>query len=168
MTTEAVSLRFSRTTCAWLGERGAAMGEALDTALKDLTFRQGETKTLRRYEMPLGTEGPPTGGSSVPVWVQDGWSASEGSVREEARQAGDDSPTVFVFLPRLEADELKETNGRFRAAEETVNTRAAPQTPAGIEAKGSDAVPHRWLEDETRQRSRRQHHQERSRLPGRR
>ena len=118
-------------------ERDAAMKEALDTALKDLTFRQGETKTLRRYEMPLGTEGPPTGGSSVPVWVQDGWSASEGSVREEARQAGDDSPTVFVFLPRLEADELKETIGRFRAAEETVNTRAAPQTPAGIEAKGA-------------------------------
>ena len=119
------------------GERDSAMKEALDTALKDLSFRKGETKTLRRHEMLLGTEEPPTGGSSVPVWVQDGWSAPEGSVREEARQAGGDSHTVFVFLPRLEADELKETIGRFRAAEETVNARAAPQTSAGIEAKGA-------------------------------
>ena len=118
-------------------ERDSAIKKALDTALKDLSFRKGETKTLRKHEMLLGTEEPPTSGSSVPVWVQDGWSASEGSVRVEARQAGGDSHTVFVFLPRLEADELKETIGRFRAAEETVNARAAPQTSAGIEAKGA-------------------------------
>ena len=71
------------------------------------------------------------------MWVQDEWSASLGAVREEARQAGVDSPTVFVFLPRLEADELRQTIGRLRAAEETVNTRAVPQTSAGIEARGA-------------------------------
>ena len=60
-----------------------------------------------------------------------------GSVREEARQAGVYSPTVFVFLPRLEADELRQTIGRLGAAEETVNTRAVPQTSAGIEARGA-------------------------------
>ena len=118
-------------------ERGTAMREALATAMKGLTFVQGATKTPRKYEMHLGSERPPTDGSSVPMWVQDEWSASLGSVREEARQAGVDSPTVFVFLPRLEADELRQTIGRLRAAEETVNTRAVPQTSAGIEAKGA-------------------------------
>ena len=118
-------------------ERGTALKAALDTALKGLTFLQGATKTPRKYEIHLGSEKPPTDGSDVPIWIQDEWSASQASVREEARQAGVGSPTVFVFLPRLEADELRQTIGQHRAAEETVNTRAVPQTTAGIEAKGA-------------------------------
>ena len=118
-------------------ERETTVREALAIALKGLTFLQGATKTPRKYELHLGSERPVTDGSSVPLWVQDEWSASLGSVREEARQAGVDNPTVFVFLPRLEADELRQTIGRLRAAEETVNTRAVPQTSAGIEARGA-------------------------------
>ena len=118
-------------------ERETAMREALATALKRLNFLQGATKTPRKYEPHLGSDRPTSDGSSVPMWVQDEWSASLGAVREEARQAGVDSPTVFVFLPRLEADELRHTIGRLRAAEETVNTRAVPQTSAGIEARGA-------------------------------
>ena len=116
-------------------ERERAVREALARALEGLTFVQGATKTPRKYEMHFGSEKPPTDGSSVPVWVQDEWSASEGNVLAEARQAGVDSPTVFVFLPRLEADKLRQTIGQFRAAEETVNTRAVPLTSAGIEAR---------------------------------
>ena len=118
-------------------ERDTAMREALATALKGRNFLQGATKTPRKYETHLGSDRPVTDGSSVPMWVQDEWSAPLGAVREEARQAGVDSPTVFVFLPRLEADELRQTIGRLRAAEETVNTRAVPQTSAGIEARGA-------------------------------
>ena len=118
-------------------ERETAVREALATALKGLTFLQGATRTPRKYEMHLGSERPAIDGSSVPLWVQDEWSAALGSVREEARQAGVDNPTVFVFLPRLEADELRQTIARLRAAEETVNTRAVPQTSAGIEARGA-------------------------------
>ena len=118
-------------------ERGTALKEALDTALKGLTFLQGATKTPRKYEIHPGSEKPPTDGSDVPIWIQDEWSASQASVREEARQAGVDSPTVFVFLPRLEADELRQKIGQHRAAEQTVNTRAVPQTTAGIEAMGA-------------------------------
>ncbi len=116
-------------------ERETAMRMALATALKDLSFVQGVSKTPRKYEMHFGSEMPPIDGSSVPVWIQNGWSVSEGSVREDARRSGVDNPTVFVFLPRLDADELKQTVGRFRAAEETVNTRADPLTSAGLEAR---------------------------------
>ena len=118
-------------------ERETAVRESLATALRGLSFLQGATKTPRKYDPYLGSERPPNDGSSVPVWVQDEWSASLGSVREEARQAGVDNPTVYVFLPRLEADDLRQTIGRLRAAEETVNTRVVPQTSAGIEAKGA-------------------------------
>ena len=118
-------------------ERETAVREALATSLKGLTFLQGATRTPRKYDPHLGSERPATDGSSVPLWVQDEWSMALGSVREEARQAGVDNPTVFVFLPRLEADELRQTIGRLRAAEETVSTRAVPQTSAGIEARGA-------------------------------
>ena len=118
-------------------ERETAVREALAAALKGLTFLQGVTRTPRKYEMHLGSERPATDGSSVPLWVQDEWSTALASVREEARQAGVNNPTVFVFLPRLEADELRQTIGRQRAAEETVSTRAVPQTSAGIEARGA-------------------------------
>ncbi|MDE0429555.1 MAG: BREX system P-loop protein BrxC [Caldilineaceae bacterium] len=118
-------------------ERGRVVSKALTRALEGLAFVQGATKTPRKYETHFGSERPPTDGSSVPLWVQDEWSASQGSVREEARQAGVESPTVFVFLPRIEADKLRQTIGQFRAAEETVNSRALPQTSAGSEAKGA-------------------------------
>ena len=118
-------------------ERETAVREALATALKGITFLQGTTRTSRKYEMHLGSERPATDGSSVPLWVQDEWSTALGSVREEARQAGVDNPTLFVFLPRLEADELRQAIGRLRAAEETVSTRAVPQTSAGTEARGA-------------------------------
>ena len=116
-------------------ERGTALREAVNGALKGLSSLQGTTKTSRTCEMHFGTERPPADAGSVPVWVQDGWLASERSVREEAQQRGVESPTVFVFLPRLEADELRETIARLRAAEETVTTRPAPQTDSGIEAQ---------------------------------
>ncbi len=117
-------------------ERETAMRRALSTALKGLTFQQGVTKTSRKYDDYLGSEKPPMNASNVPIWFQDEWSTSEASVRKEARQAGVESPTVFVFLPRLEADEIRQTIGRLRAAEETVNTRAVPHTLAGGEARG--------------------------------
>ena len=116
-------------------ERGTAVRKALDTDLKGLVFVQGDTRTPRSYDVHLTSEAPPIDGSNVPIWVQDEWSVPEGTVREEARQAGVESPIVFVFLPRLEADELRQTMGRLRAAEETVAVRPPPQTSAGIEAR---------------------------------
>ena len=115
-------------------ERETAIKGALAAALGGLNFVQGVTRTPRQYERHLGSEKPPTEGGAVPIWVQGEWSASQASIREEARQAGVESATVFVFLPQIEADELRQTIGRFRAAEETVNTRAVPQTMAGVEA----------------------------------
>ncbi len=116
-------------------ERGTALREALVAVLQGLVFLQGDSKTARKYELHFGPDRPATASSSVPVWVQDGWSTSETAVREEAQQAGVESPTVFVFLPRLEADELRRTIAQLRAAEETVETRPVPQTGPGSEAR---------------------------------
>ena len=116
-------------------ERGTAIEVALKDALAGLNFVQGMTKTLREYELHLISEKPSADGGRVPIWVQNEWSTSRSSVRAQARQEGVESPIVFVFLPRLEADELRQTIGRFRAAEQTVVLRAEPQTMAGVEAR---------------------------------
>ena len=116
-------------------ERGTALREALAAFLQGLAFLQGDSKTQRKYELHFGPDRPETSASSIPLWVQDGWSTSETAVREEAQQAGVESSTVLVFLPRFEADELRQTTARLRAAEETVATRAIPQTGAGNEAR---------------------------------
>lgn len=118
-------------------ERGTALRGALTAALQSLTFQKGESNTPRKYDIYFRPDRPATASSSIPVWVQDGWSTSESAVREEARQSGVDSPIVFVFLPHLEADELRRTIARLRAAEETVATRAVPQTGPGGEARAA-------------------------------
>ena len=129
-------------------ERGTAIEKALKATLAGLNFVQGVTKTPREYEWHLISEKPSADGGRVPIWVQDEWSTSRSSVRAEARQAGAESPIVFVFLPRLEADKLRETIGRFRAAEQTADLRAEPQTMAGVEAR--EAMRSRKSLEETR------------------
>ena len=59
------------------------------------------------------------------------------SVRQEAQQAGIEDPTVFVFLPQLEADELKQTIARLEAAKETMSAKPVPSTGGGIEARSA-------------------------------
>jgi len=37
---------------------------------------------------------------AIPLWIRDGWSASEKEMVDAARAASTDSPTVFVFVLR--------------------------------------------------------------------
>lgn len=118
-------------------DRAMALRNAVGAALKGLSFLQGVSKTARKYDLHFGPDMPPKDTDSVPVWVRDEWSVSERTVREEAQAAGVISPIVFVFLPRLEADELKQALARLGAADETVKTRPTPQTQAGMEARAA-------------------------------
>ena len=58
------------------------------------------------------------------MWVRDEWSASESAVRKAAAEAGDESPIVFVFLPRHESD-------RIRDALASSRRRRGDPSPAG-------------------------------------
>ena len=116
--------------------RSSALRDALDEILKAVRIEQGESRTPRLHELHYGPDAPFATGRSIPVWVQDEWSAvSEGSVREEARRVGAESPTVFVFLKRMWSDELREALARYLAAKETLDFRAIPQSPEGMEAR---------------------------------
>ena len=73
----------------------------------------------------------------VYVWFRDGWSIDENSCRADARQAGNSSPTIFVYLPRRSADDLRINIIDYKAAKATLDKRGMPNTPDGMEARAA-------------------------------
>lgn len=113
--------------------------------LKDLRISQGESKAPRKAELFFGSDEPRPTSAIVPIWIRDGWTDSESTVLREAREAGVDSPVIFVFLPRQSAAELKNAIAGLRATEQTLDLRGIQTTSEGQEARSAM---------ETRQRDR--------------
>ena len=98
---------------------------------------QGISKVPRAIDVLFDPLLPNDAGERLYVWVRDGWSADENSVRADARQAGNSSPTVFVFLPRRSADELRNHLIDCKSAAATLERRGVPKTPEGTEARAA-------------------------------
>ena len=116
-------------------ERSEEIQKAVRAALKSITLTQGSSKTPRKFQLYFGQEPPKIDNSEIPVWVQDEWMTTEKSMRESAQQVGVDSPIVFVFLPRRDADALREAVVSYHATKDTLDTRPNPTTPGGYEAR---------------------------------
>jgi len=118
-------------------DRATELRKVFTAATRGLAFTQGASRTKRDFALFFEGGAPPSNSESVPVWVRNEWDTSEATVRAEAQRAGTDSPIVFVFLPRRDADALKDRLASFAAAQETIQTRPAPATPDGIEARNA-------------------------------
>ena len=116
-------------------ERADLIRNECGRRLKGVKVYQGECKEQRTIAAHFGPEAPKDADKAINVWVRDGWDDDEKAVLADARTAGTDSPTVFVFVPRRAADEIKKTLGSLRAAEATLHVRGAPNTPEGDEAR---------------------------------
>jgi hypothetical protein len=68
------------------------------------------------------------------VWIRNEWSVTESAVKKSAAEAGDESPVVYVLLPKYEADQIKDTLASYAAAEDTLR-RPTPQTDEGKAAQ---------------------------------
>jgi hypothetical protein len=115
--------------------RSERLVEAVDAALGNLKLTHGSSKTPRKIEMHWGQDEPVASEGDVPVWVRDEWSVTEAAAKKSAAEAGDESPIVFVFLPKREVDQIKETLASYTAAQETVQQRPIPQTDSGKAAQ---------------------------------
>ena len=118
---------------------------AVDAALGGLKLTHGASKTPRKIDIHWGQDEPAADEGDVPVWVRDEWSVSESAVKKAAAEAGDESPIVFVLLPKHEVDQIKETLASHAAAEDTLRRPHAPDRrgqgrPAGHANTGSDAT----------------------------
>jgi hypothetical protein len=128
--------RFNEKNAELHAKREALIRATAEKALKNVQLvHEGERKEKRRLEIFFGEEAPKVDDDTVPVWIRDGYNASEKSVVEAARAAGTDSPIVFVFLPKGNADGLKSQIIRNEAAAGTIQFKGVPSTPEGEEAK---------------------------------
>src|SRR6202042_3133432 len=64
---------------------------------------QGQSKVPREIHPLFESSLRSDASERIYVWVRDGWSVDESTVRAEARQAGTDSPTIFVLIRRRSA-----------------------------------------------------------------
>lgn len=106
------------------------------TKLVPASAPQGASKTPRKVAIHFG-DVQPTFEDVVPVWVRNGWDLTDKQFSDLATGAGTDSPVVFVYLPKHEADALKQAQGEFEAARETLDTRARPTTNEGLAAQSA-------------------------------
>jgi hypothetical protein len=107
---------------------------AADSALGGLKLTHGASKTPRKIDIHWGQDEPALGEGDVPVWIRDEWSVTESSVKKSAAEAGDESPIVFVLLPKHEVEQIKDTLASYAAAEDTLR-RPTPQTDEGKAAQ---------------------------------
>lgn len=106
-------------------ERSSQIRNFVDESLKGIAFVQGVSKTPRKYDLYYGNDLPAITANSVPVWIRDDWSISEKAIREEAQREGIESPVVFVSLPKLSSDAIKDALATQLAAQETIEMKRA-------------------------------------------
>ncbi|MCU5787652.1 BREX system P-loop protein BrxC [Alloalcanivorax marinus] len=118
-------------------ERDDRIRRIFGEAARKLSLVQGDAKVTRDIYPVFDAQLPDDADQRICVWVRDGWSGDENSVRADARQAGNQSPTVFVFIPKRSADDLRHHLIDFKAASATLDKRGVPNTPEGTEARAA-------------------------------
>jgi len=102
---------------------------------KKLSLTHGASKESRMISPCFDTVLPNDSGKRIYAWVRDGWNTDESTVIADARQAGNQSPTVFVFIPKRQADDLRNNIIDFRASKATLELKEAPSTNEGRDAR---------------------------------
>ena len=116
-------------------ERDDRIRRKFGEMVRKLSLTQGSSKVTREISPVFDAQLPADAEKRICVWVRNGWSIDENSVRVDSRKAGNQSPTVFVFIPRRSADDLRHHLIDYKAASATLDKRGVPNTPEGTEAR---------------------------------
>ena len=124
--------------------RDQLLGEAVQSELKGVRLSHGEAGVARKVRPHFGAEDPASreggGGkkaATVWIWVRDGWSCSEATVKAEARRKGMEDATLHVHLARRSADEFRAHITSAEAARKVLAARGVPSSREGEEARES-------------------------------
>ena len=109
--------------------------EAVAQAAGPDRMLHGKCREPRRIVLHFGAEQPSADGRGVPVWIRDGWGASEKNAADDARAAGRNDPVIHVFAPKVRADALAQFLADGAAAKETLDYKGVPASPEGLEAR---------------------------------
>lgn len=118
-------------------ERDDRIRSKFGELVKGITLRQGQSRVPRELHPVFENTLPAGSDQRVTVWVRHGWITDENIVRADARQAGNDSPVIFVYIPRRSADDLRHQIIKYKAANSTLELRGVPSTPEGSEARAA-------------------------------
>ncbi|HDM75244.1 MAG TPA: BREX system P-loop protein BrxC, partial [Deltaproteobacteria bacterium] len=121
-------------------KRSSLLNAACSSALNGIKLLHGKCKAARKLSIHFGTEPPEVKGNEIPVWIRDGWGENESTVLADARAAGTDSPVIYVYVPKVSADDLKKAIIEYEAAKTTIEFKGTPTTPEGQEARDSMAT----------------------------
>lgn len=118
-------------------ERDDRIRKKFGEMVRKLSLTQGNSKVTREIYPVFDLQPATDADQRISVWVRDGWSIDENSVRADSRQAGNQSATVFVFIPKRSADDLRHHLIDYKAASATLDKRGVPNTPEGAEARAA-------------------------------
>ncbi|MDL1983312.1 MAG: BREX system P-loop protein BrxC [Deltaproteobacteria bacterium] len=118
-------------------ERDDRIRHKFGSVVKMLKLMQGNSKVTREFHPVFNSQLPSDADKKICVWVRDGWSIDENSVRADALQAGNQSSTVYAFIPKRSADDLRYYLIDYKAASATLDKRGMPNTPEGTEARAA-------------------------------
>ncbi|QEP43020.1 BREX system P-loop protein BrxC [Ectothiorhodospiraceae bacterium BW-2] len=118
-------------------ERDDRIRKKFAEIVRKLSLNQGSAKVSRDITPIFEAQLPNDAAQRICVWVRDGWSTDENSVRADARQAGNQSPTLFLYIPKRSADDLRHHLIEYKAASATLDKRGVPNTPEGTEARAA-------------------------------
>ena len=118
-------------------ERDERIQKKMRDKLQKLKFSQGESLVPREVLPVFENTLPSDASRRVCLWIREGWSSDENSMRADAQNAGTQSPTVFVYIPKKSSDALLHFLLDFKAAKITLELRGTPDSPDGIEARAA-------------------------------
>ncbi|MEB3189713.1 MAG: BREX system P-loop protein BrxC [Snowella sp.] len=118
-------------------ERDDRLRQKIGAVLKRVSLTQGISKVTREVFPVFAAQLPADSDKQISIWIRDGWSSDENSVQADAREAGNQSPTIFVFIPKRSADDLRSNLITYKAAVATLENRGVPNTPEGVEARAA-------------------------------
>ena len=118
-------------------ERNSRLRARFSQVAGKLSRLQGNAKVPRTPQIVFDDALPADASERLYVWVRSGWTVDQNSVQADARQAGIDSPTVYVFLSRRSGDDLRTQIIHFKAAANTLDKRGTPNSPEGNEARAA-------------------------------
>jgi len=118
-------------------ERDERIRQMFGEVVKKLSLTHGNSKVIRELSPVFDARLPDDKSKRIYVWVRDGWAIDDNSVRVDALQAGSQSPTIFVFIPRRSTDDIRRHLIDYKAAVSTLTDRGVPNSPEGIEARAA-------------------------------
>lgn len=129
-------------------KRAELLKAACQTAIGKLGLTHGRSKEPRSTVLHFGSTAPASDGTKIPIWIRDEWGEGQNVVVSQAREAGADSPMIFVWLPKANADDLAKAIVDCEAVRGTLDFKSAANTPEAREA--ADAMAGRLRETERR------------------